>query len=116
MFRLIRSSYENGFTKLPDLNRIGNNSVTFQIHTKNRPAAMLYEIAKSMKTTHTYIKIVLLLAAAMFTATSARADTYSWTNLQSDIHGVAQHVDSNLVNPWGIATPSANGPIWVSDN
>ena len=68
-----------------------------------------------MKTT--YIKTTLLLvAAAMFTAASARADTYSWTNFQSDIPGVAQHVDSNLVNPWGMSAPSANGPIWVSDN
>jgi len=70
-----------------------------------------------MKTIHAYTKIgLLLLAAAMFTAASARADTYSWTNFQSDIAGVAQHTDSNLVNPWGMATPSANGPIWVSDN
>jgi uncharacterized protein (TIGR03118 family) len=69
-----------------------------------------------MKTTYTYIKIgLLLLAAAIFTATSARADTYSWTNFQSDIPGVAQHVDPNLVNPWGMAA-SSNGTIWVSDN
>jgi uncharacterized protein (TIGR03118 family) len=54
----------------------------------------------------------------MFTAASARADTYSWTNFQSDIAGVAQHVDSNLVNPWGMAASSngTNGIIWVSDN
>ena len=68
-----------------------------------------------MKTT--YIKTgLLLVAAAMFTTASARADTYSWTNFQSDIPGVAQHVESNLVNPWGMSAPSANGPIWVSDN
>ena len=54
----------------------------------------------------------------MFTVASARADTYSWTNFQSDIPGVAQHVDSNLVNPWGMAasSTSSNGVIWVSDN
>src|SRR5262249_34547518 len=70
-----------------------------------------------MKTIHACTKIGLLfLGAAMFTVASARADTYSWTNLQSDIPGVAQHVDSNLVNSWGMATPTANGPIWVSDN
>jgi uncharacterized protein (TIGR03118 family) len=70
-----------------------------------------------MKTTQTYTRIGLLfLGAAVFVVASARADTYSWTNLQSDIPGVAQHVDSNLVNPWGMATPTANGPIWVSDN
>jgi uncharacterized protein (TIGR03118 family) len=69
-----------------------------------------------MKTTNHCIKIGLLsLAAAMFTAASARADSYSWTNFQSDIPGVAQHTDSNLVNPWGMAAGST-GTIWVSDN
>src|SRR5438034_5634591 len=69
-----------------------------------------------MKTTNHYAKIALLsLAVAMFTAVSARADTYSWTNFQSDIYGVAQHTDSNLVNPWGMAA-STTGTIWVSDN
>jgi uncharacterized protein (TIGR03118 family) len=69
-----------------------------------------------MKTTYPYIKVALLtFAAAILTATSARADTYSWTNFQSDIAGVAQHVDEHLVNPWGMAA-SANGTIWVSDN
>jgi uncharacterized protein (TIGR03118 family) len=69
-----------------------------------------------MKTTSSYIKIALLtFAAAVVTATSARADTYSWTNFQSDIPGVAQHVDENLVNPWGMAA-SANGTIWVANN
>ena len=69
-----------------------------------------------MKTIPTQVKVVLLvLGAALFTVASARADTYSWTNFQSDIPGVAQHVDPNLVNPWGMAA-SANGVIWVSDN
>src|SRR5439155_2159389 len=57
----------------------------------------------------------LLVAAVMFTAPKAFGDTYSWTNFQSDIAGVAQHVDPNLVNPWGMAA-SGNGIIWVSDN
>ena len=51
----------------------------------------------------------------MFTVHSARADTYSWTNFQSDIAGVAQHIDPNLVNPWGMSV-SSGGTIWVSDN
>src|SRR5205823_2325042 len=71
---------------------------------------------KSMKTTNPCIKIGLLfVAVVMFTAASARADTYSWTNFQSDIAGVAQHTDPNLVNPWGMAV-STSGTIWVSDN
>src|SRR5215831_25513 len=69
-----------------------------------------------MKTRIHYAKIALLtLTAAVFTAASARADTYSWTNFQSDIPGVALHTDSNLVNPWGMAA-SPTGTIWVSDN
>ena len=77
---------------------------------------MYYEKTETMKTIHTYTKIGLLfLGAALFTVASARADTYSWTNFQSDIAGVAQHTDANLVNPWGMAA-SPNGIIWVSDN
>src|SRR5881394_4240061 len=69
-----------------------------------------------MKIASAYTKFgLLLVAAVMFTATSARADTYSWTNFQSDIAGVAQHTDPNLVNPWGMAV-SSGGTIWVSDN
>jgi uncharacterized protein (TIGR03118 family) len=70
-----------------------------------------------MRTTPNSIKTTfLVLTAISFTSLFARADTYSLTNLQSDIPGLAAHVDPNLVNPWGMAVPSATGPIWVSDN
>src|SRR5437588_12570946 len=69
-----------------------------------------------MKAIRTLIRNVLLvLAARSFCVATARADTYSWTNLQSDIAGVAAHVDPNLVNPWGVAV-SPSGIILVSDN
>jgi uncharacterized protein (TIGR03118 family) len=69
-----------------------------------------------MKTTYLLIKTALLLfAAAILTAPKTFGDTYSWTNFQSDIAGVAQHIDDNLVNPWGMAV-SPSGTIWVSDN
>src|SRR5881394_4506893 len=71
-------------------------------------------IITTMKTT--YLKTgLLLIAAAMFVAPKVFGDTYSNTNFQSDIPGVAQHTDPNLVNPWGMAV-SPNGTIWVSDN
>src|SRR5437016_14420268 len=70
-----------------------------------------------MKTIRTSIKsAALVLTVTLFTATFAAADSYSLNNLQSDIAGVAQHVDPSLVNSWGMAVPSSNGPIWVSDN
>jgi uncharacterized protein (TIGR03118 family) len=59
---------------------------------------------------------LLVLAATSFSVATAHADTYSWTNLQSDIAGVATHVDPNLVNPWGMSVSAPNGTIWVSDN
>jgi uncharacterized protein (TIGR03118 family) len=69
-----------------------------------------------MKTIHTSIKTSLLaLALTVLIAVAARADTYSWENFQSDIPGVAEHVDENLVNPWGMAV-GPTGIIWVSDN
>src|SRR5437868_9080099 len=59
--------------------------------------------------------VLFILAATSLSVVTARADTYSWENFQSDIAGVAEHVDRNLVNPWGMAA-SPNGTIWVSDN
>ena len=70
-----------------------------------------------MRTIHTSIKVVaVILAVSALSATSARADSYSQTNYQSDIAGVAAHVDPNLVNPWGMAANSTGTTIWVSDN
>lgn len=53
---------------------------------------------------------VLLLAAAF----PVRAQFYLQTNLVSDISGMAQLQDSQLVNPWGVSR-SATSPFWVSD-
>jgi uncharacterized protein (TIGR03118 family) len=70
-----------------------------------------------MTTIRASIKTALLAFTALtFSTAIGYADTYSWTNLQSDIPGVATHTDPNLLNPWGMAVPSATGPIWVSDN
>jgi hypothetical protein len=69
-----------------------------------------------MRTNYASTKTALLaLAAITLPAMFAQADTYSWENFQSDIAGVAEHVDRNLVNSWGMA-PSPSGIIWVSDN
>jgi len=41
---------------------------------------------------------------------------YRQINLVSDIAGVAEFTDPNLVNPWGIALAPSGGRVWVSDN
>ena len=40
---------------------------------------------------------------------------YRQTNLVSDIAGIAQLQDTNLLNPWGISF-SSSSPFWISDN
>src|ERR1700746_3431272 len=37
------------------------------------------------------------------------------TNLVSNVPGLAEHTDSNVVNGWGLSS-SSSSPIWVSDN
>jgi uncharacterized protein (TIGR03118 family) len=42
------------------------------------------------------------------------ADTYSQINLVSDISGLANNTDSNLLDPWGVSF-SPTSPFWVSN-
>src|SRR5215469_8061520 len=48
-------------------------------------------------------------------AAAAGFGTVLQTNLVSDLPGVAQVLDPNLVNPWGISQ-GEGGPFWTSDN
>jgi uncharacterized protein (TIGR03118 family) len=41
--------------------------------------------------------------------------SFHQTNLVSDIPGLANAFDKDLVNPWGLSS-SASSPIWVADN
>src|SRR5260370_30852217 len=56
---------------------------------------------------------ITLLALAV-NAEIARG-SFRETDLVSNIPGRAQHLDPNLVNPWGISA-SGSSPMWVSDN
>src|SRR3989442_7121809 len=56
------------------------------------------------------------VSAAIGSMRSARAQSaYAQHNLASDVPGLADHTDPNLLNPWGIAF-SATSPFWISDN
>jgi uncharacterized protein (TIGR03118 family) len=56
----------------------------------------------------------LALPAVGASAGIARG-SFRETDLVSNIPGRAQHLDPNLVNPWGISA-SSSSPMWVSDN
>src|SRR5437879_5484073 len=70
---------------------------------------------KPMKPTQLLI-CTLGVSAAIGSVCSARAQSaYAQHNLVSDVPGLADHTDPNLLNPWGIAF-SAASPFWISDN
>jgi len=73
-----------------------------------------------MKKTSNSLKTGLLVPITLFiTAALVHADpgphSFDWQNLESDIAGVARHVDPNLINSWGMAL-NTSGNIWVNDN
>jgi uncharacterized protein (TIGR03118 family) len=61
-------------------------------------------------------KILVAACATVFalSVSQAYADSFTQTNLVSDVPGVAAHTDPNLVNPWGVSF-SPTSPIWVSN-
>src|SRR5450432_355668 len=62
---------------------------------------------------------LMLLACASASAQSAATNSYTQTNLVSDIPGTAVTTDSHLVNPWGLShytnATSKEGQWWASD-
>jgi uncharacterized protein (TIGR03118 family) len=55
------------------------------------------------------------IVLALCVGTAALADGYIQNNLVSDIPGLAQYTDPNLLNPWGMAY-SPTSPFWVANN
>ena len=75
-----------------------------------------------MRTNKTGIHYVSLVVAAMLLlcANAQRvladgANSFTQTNLVSDIPGMAKTTDPDLANPWGVSF-SPMSPFWVSDN
>ena len=52
--------------------------------------------------------------ALAFVTTCIHADSFTQTNLVSDVPGLAANTDPNLKNPWGVSF-SATSPFWTSD-
>ncbi|HEY2845480.1 MAG TPA: TIGR03118 family protein [Bryobacteraceae bacterium] len=58
---------------------------------------------------------IAALAWPGFSQTPAAANAYIQHNLVSDVVGLADVTDTNLVNPWGLSA-SAASPFWVSNH
>ena len=61
------------------------------------------------------LTLAVLISVVITSYAAAQGQPYQKTNLVSDIAGVAERTDSNLVNPWGIVA-SPNNVIWIADN
>jgi uncharacterized protein (TIGR03118 family) len=61
------------------------------------------------------VAALLALAQATPAAASHQRNAYHQTNLVSDLPGLAQLTDPDLVNPWGLAAGPTT-PAWVADN
>jgi len=66
-----------------------------------------------------FCMLVLIISAAVTAKqgnnSAARSQFYTQHNLVSDIEGLADHTDSNLVNAWGLDSGPTT-PWWISDN
>jgi uncharacterized protein (TIGR03118 family) len=65
--------------------------------------------------THNLAFVAGLVLASLLPPKAEAQNAYLQHNLVSDLPGLADHTDTNLLNPWGIAF-SATGPFWISDN
>ncbi len=61
------------------------------------------------------VAALLALAPAAPAAASQPGNSYHQTNLVSDLPGMAQLTDPDLVNPWGLAAGPTT-PAWVANN
>jgi uncharacterized protein (TIGR03118 family) len=83
---------------------------------------MKQSIGKKTSTSIPRCQSLVLLAASLalisipaLAKDHEKFDGYRQTNLVSDLPGIAQLQDTNLVNAWGISF-SATSPFWISDN
>ncbi len=58
---------------------------------------------------------LLVLPGLVLAQANAGGHFYQQTDLVSNVPGLANFTDPNLVNPWGISS-EPGGPFWVSDN
>jgi uncharacterized protein (TIGR03118 family) len=61
------------------------------------------------------VTALVTLAPAAPAAARQPGNAYHQTNLVSDLPGLAQLTDPDLVNPWGMAAGPTT-PVWVADN
>jgi hypothetical protein len=62
------------------------------------------------------LSLVLFPFGSLRVGEDEARNAFTWKNLQSDIAGVADRTDSNLVNSWGLVINPRARIFWVADN
>jgi hypothetical protein len=60
--------------------------------------------------------LVLFPFASLRAGENEGRNAFTWKNLQSDIAGVADRTDPNLVNSWGLTINTTANVFWINDN
>jgi uncharacterized protein (TIGR03118 family) len=63
-----------------------------------------------------FVCLVFVTAIAGHALAKSKGAGYTQTNLISDIPGLAEVTDPNLLNPWGLAFFPGMSPFWINEN
>src|ERR1700719_102221 len=63
-----------------------------------------------------FVCLVFVTAIAGHALAKSKSAGYAQTNLISDIPGLAEVTDPNLLNPWGLAFFPGMSPFWINEN
>ena len=80
------------------------------------PSRVRRNLAAALLVGGLQLSLVALPIGSLRAGEDEQRNAFNWKNLQSDIGGVADRTDPNLVNSWGLViNPTAN-VFWVADN
>ena len=86
-----------------------------QMSTQVKSSLKYLQFLELLNLRRTAVALVLIAMSVFFSTDARGQNAFYQTNLVSDLVGMAQNLDTNLVNPWGIAT-SSSSPFWINDN
>src|SRR5262245_25612668 len=81
-----------------------------------RPTRVGRQFATALFVVGLQLSLVAFPVGSLRAGGNEERNTFNWKNLQSDIAGVADRTDPNLVNPWGLVINPTAKIFWVADN
>jgi uncharacterized protein (TIGR03118 family) len=88
------------------------NTISFSQH----PSRVNRSLATALFVAGLQLSLVVVPFGGLRAGENKERNAFNWKNLQSDIAGVADRADLNLVNSWGLVINPAAEVFWVADN